>query len=383
MAHALADAGHRVTVISLAVNEETIAIDRGVEIHRIQSTPKLDGMRLLWRLSGFWPGFAWAAMRRMKTIHRDHPIDVVEAAEGRADSFFVGLLSRRPKLIVRLHTARIFIDRLNRVSNRQGSRRDYWLEKQAIARADLVTAPSQAMIDLTRTWLPLRDKQTVVVANPVNEREFRPSKSSKRSTVLYVGRLERRKGAETITQAMPIVLRKVPTAEFVFIGSDGPDHDGESWRDKLVAAVDPASRGRLRFEQIARAELCEAYQQAGVCILPSTWENFPYALLEAMACGTPVVATRTGGFSELVEDGVSGFLVPIGDAQALADRIVTILEDARLREAMANNARARVEKLFSVERVLAQMTAVYEAAKGGPQNECNELDDTLLSCQPR
>jgi glycosyltransferase involved in cell wall biosynthesis len=383
MAHALASAGHKVTVISRAVEEESIANDDGVEVHRVSPSPRWDSVPVLWRLNRIWPGFAWAAMLKVRKIHREQSIDIVEAAEGRADSFFVGLIPGGPKLIVRLHTARIFIDRSNRVPLRSGGRREYWLEKRAISQASVLTAPSQAVIYLTQTWMPLRKKPAFVIPNPVNSRKFRPSNSVRRSIILYVGRLERNKGLETIAATMPIVLQKVPTAEFWFVGSDSVDHDGVKWRDKLCAAVEPARLGQLRFKELTRGQMPEAYREAAVCILPSVWENCPYALLEAMACATPVVATNGGGVPEIIEDGVSGFLASTADSEAFASRIVALLEDGQLRGAIGNQARARIEELFSIERVLPKMIAVYEGAVHPPKHPSLRGAELPLPSQPQ
>lgn len=383
MAHALAGDGHRVTVISRAVNGESVTNDGGVEVHRVSPSPTWDNIPILWRLNRIWPGFAWAAMRRVRSINRKRRIDLVEAAEVRADGFFVSFMPGRPKLVTRLHTAQIFVDRLNRMQIQQSRRRDYWFEKKSILRADLITAPSQAVIDLTRTWLPLRNMPTCVIPNAVNDRRFRPANLERRNSVLYVGRLERNKGMETIARAMPIVLKRVPSAEFQFVGSDGPDHDGKKWSDKLRDAVGPMQRVQLRFEQKSRDALVQAYQEAAVCILPSVWENCPYALLEAMACGTPVVATRGGGVPEIIEDGVSGLMVSNGDAKALADRISALLEDAQLRKALGYNARRRIQELFSVEQVLPKMIAAYEATLNGNEARRVSSDEVLISYQPQ
>jgi glycosyltransferase involved in cell wall biosynthesis len=362
MAQALARSGHRVTVISRAVSEESFASSDGVEVHRVAPSPRWDSLPVLWRLNRIWPGFAWAAMLKIRSIHREHPIDIVEAAEGRADAFFVSYLPGRPKLVTRLHTARIFIDRFNGLAAKQGGYREYWLEKQSISRANLITAPSDAVIALTGTWLSLSRKRTLMVRNPIDDGSFIPAKAARRSVVLFAGRLERNKGAETIKQALPVLLQKFPALEFRFVGSDGLDRDGQNWRAKITESIEPHQRTRVRFEEMARANLVEAYQQAAICILPSTWENSSYTLLEAMACGTPVIACNSGGSPELIEDGVSGFLIPVNDSEALVSRIDELLSQPALRKTMGAKARQRIEESFSVERVLPKMMEAYDYA---------------------
>lgn len=362
MAQAMARAGHRVTVISRALNGESVVNEGAVTVHRVRPGPRWESMPVLWRLNRIWPGFAWAAMLKVRRLHRQQRIDIIEAAEGRADGFFVSYLPGRPKLVTRLHTARIFIDRFNGLNGKQGGHREYWFEKQSIARANLITAPSKAVVDLTRTWLPLADKTTLVVPNPIDQDHFMPATSIRDSTVLYAGRLERNKGAETMKEAIPILLRKFPSLEFRFVGTDGLDRDGQSWRQKILESLDPVQRARVRFEEMSRAELVQAYQEAAVCILPSAWENSSYTLLEAMACATPVVACNSGGSPELIENGVSGFLIPVNDSEALVSRIAELLATPSLRKSMGDNARRRIEESFSVERVLPKMIAAYDYA---------------------
>src|ERR1051325_3554092 len=72
MAHALARLGHRVSVVSRAVHEESVRTSEGVELHRVSPSPRWDSMPGLWRLNRIWPGFAWAAMRRIRKINREH-----------------------------------------------------------------------------------------------------------------------------------------------------------------------------------------------------------------------------------------------------------------------------------------------------------------------
>ena len=359
MAHGLAAIGHRVTVISRAVNEEISTAENGITIHRLQPKPNWDRLPIAWRMNWIWPGFAWAAMLKMREVHRQTPIDVIEAAEGRADSFFISYMPRRPKLITRLHTARIFIDQFNGLGDRRGARQDYWLEKQSICRADLVTAPSKAVLNLTQGWLKLNEAKTFVVPNPISTANFPAANGNRAQMVLYVGRLERNKGAETMMKALPILLKQFPNLEFSFIGADGADRDQVSWSDKILQSVEPANRVRVKFETSARDELVSAYRRAAVCVLPSKWENAPYAALEAMACGTPVVACDAGGTPELIQDGISGFLVPFDDMNALADRVGALLTQPAMRKTMGENARRRIEQSFSTERVLPQMLAAY------------------------
>ncbi len=364
MAHGLVAAGHKVTVISRAVDAETIEDTGGVAVHRVFPAPDLDRKRLLWRLNRYWPGFSWAALRRLRRIHAEAKVDIVEAAENRADGFFIAILWSQSPLVVRLHVAWIFVDRLNRVAADRRKRFIYWLEKQSILRADALSAPCQAMVDLTRSWIPLRAREVVVLPNPVDVSHYVPGaeKEKTRTEVLYTGRLERRKLA-ILADALPELMRRCPETHFRFAGADGPDENGQSWMERLLASVPAGERYRLHFGQTPRDRMGDLYRAAAFCVAPSIWENFPYAALEAMACGTPVVATRVGGFPEIIEDGISGLLVATEDPAALVKAVSELVESPSRQRDLGRGARRSAVERLSVDAVVPRMLAFYRSVQ--------------------
>jgi glycosyltransferase involved in cell wall biosynthesis len=358
MAHALVAAGHQATVIARAVSEERTVDDQGVTVHRVLPSPGWDAKRVLWRLNHFWPGFAWAAMHRLKSIHSSNTVHVVESGENRADGFFIPLLRDRPRTITRLHLAWIFVDRNNRIAPDVRKRLTYWLEKQAILRADRVTAPSSAVLNLTRSWLG-EGLTASVVPNPINISTFAPGKTGRNREVLFVGRLERGKGLELLERAIPMMLERVPDVCARLVGVDGRDENGRSWRLRLLDRLPLHQHRRLQFEEVPRAELASRYRAAAICVIPSLWENCPYVALEAMACGTPIVATRTGGIPEVVADGITGLLAEAGDAVGIANAICSLLENPLRLEQMGQAARLHAERDYSSEAIASQMINLY------------------------
>ena len=109
-----------------------------------------------------------------------------------------------------------------------------------------------------------------------------------------------------------------------------------------------------------RAELPDAYRAASVCVVPSRFESMSYTCMEAMACGRPVVAARTGALPEVITDGVDGLLVPPEDPAALAAAIGRLLLDEAARRRLGEAARARVLSSFSRRIVAARMAGLYE-----------------------
>jgi glycosyltransferase involved in cell wall biosynthesis len=107
----------------------------------------------------------------------------------------------------------------------------------------------------------------------------------------------------------------------------------------------------------------ELFAAADASVLSSSWENFPHTVVEALAVGTPVIATATGGVAEVVCDHENGLLVPLGDAQALGDAIRRFFADAELRERLRAAAAPSVES-YTPERVFAQLEQTLRRTLG-------------------
>jgi glycosyltransferase involved in cell wall biosynthesis len=207
-----------------------------------------------------------------------------------------------------------------------------------------------------------------------------------------VGRLSPEKGVHGLLHAFERVLVRHPRARLELIGPDALapfDFVDPAGEDPLLAPLRPlyAKPGRYAAElrrslappsatrvvfagALSNDRLPERYRAADVFVFPSLWhEPFGMPLLEAMASGLPVVATRGGAFPEIVEDGRSGLLVPRGDVEALAEALSELLGDPARRAALGREARARVLRSFTWDRVIERLREVYaEVNKGdGPR----------------
>jgi len=173
-----------------------------------------------------------------------------------------------------------------------------------------------------------------------------------RPVVAAVGRLSPEKGQSYFVDAMAAVARAVPGAQGLIVG-DGQE---EGRLRAKVAAME--LDGAIGFAGYRR-DMDRIYAAIDLLVLPSLSEGLPNVVLEAMAHGRPVIATRVGGVPEVVEDGVSGFLVAPADAHALAQATVTLLHDPVRRASMGAAARERVERGFSVRGRAARILSVY------------------------
>lgn len=171
--------------------------------------------------------------------------------------------------------------------------------------------------------------------------------------VVYLGWLRPEKGVAFFLGAAKQILKNGRKAQFWIIG-DGP------LRPELeVQAEDLGISSAVRFWG-SRADIAKILSLAHVCVQPSITEGFSNTIIEAMAAGLPVVASRVGGNPEAIVDKETGFLVPAGDVSAMADKVQVLLQDDELRRRFGENARHRVEEKFDIRSICRQYRSVYE-----------------------
>ncbi len=291
---------------------------------------------------------ASAVARRVNEIHRQDPLDLVELPE-------IGFAWQRLSVpyVMRLHSAAWTW----RVMSGELPLRADGLEKRfegiALRQAAGVSSPSRVLAEIVRAECGFGGR-VELIPYPVDTARFTPASCARTGKrVLFVGRVEWRKGADVLLCAIPHILKKHPDAEFVFAGRLSAELEA------LAAEAPP----QVKFLGVVPHDrLAAGYQSAAVVVCPSRWDNSPNVIYEAMASGVPVVATRVGGISELVEDGVTGRLVQRGDAAALAAAVAELLDDPDGRVLMGKRARECAVREYAVEIVLEKTLAFYERA---------------------
>jgi N-acetyl-alpha-D-glucosaminyl L-malate synthase BshA len=156
------------------------------------------------------------------------------------------------------------------------------------------------------------------------------------------------------------VARERP-AQLVLVG-DGPDRSSAEW-----LAHDLGIHSRVHF--LGKQErVSELLALADLFLMPSEMESFGLAALEAMACKVPSIATRVGGVPELIDDGITGLLFPVGDVEAMAAGALSLLSDPPRLQAMRDAARQTAQKRFCANLVVPQYVRFYEKVLGGQEN---------------
>jgi glycosyltransferase involved in cell wall biosynthesis len=195
----------------------------------------------------------------------------------------------------------------------------------------------------------------------------RPSvKKEGRLRALGVGRLVEKKGFDVLVEACGILRRREVPFEAVIVGERG-EHEAEIRR--RIEALNLGDSIRLAGP-LEQERLLEEYRSAGVFCLPcrvldnGDRDGIPNVLVEAMACGLPVVTTHVSGIPEIIKDGVNGQLVPPDDPAALADALLRIDADRQLARRLSIQARATVRERFDGDRFAAQLAALFREVLG-------------------
>ncbi len=246
-------------------------------------------------------------------------------------------------------------------------------EYEVLRIADRIIAATQAELAQLQ-WLYQADTHKVVIIPPgvdlshfypipVDEaREFIGVQPCDR-VLLFVGRIEPLKGIDILLEALSILRRQNITVCLTVIGGDPTVNDETQYSEMAHLQALRAQYGMndlvAFIGQRSQDSLPYYYSAAEAVVVPSHYESFGMVALEAMACGTPVVASQVGGLAFLVQDGQTGFTVPVDDPQALADRLAELLNDHELRQRMGVQA-AEFARQYSWEKIAGRIVSVYD-----------------------
>jgi D-inositol-3-phosphate glycosyltransferase len=255
-------------------------------------------------------------------------------------------------------------------------------EQEIMKSADRIVAPS-----------PWEKKQMIlhgdaepgkvkVIPCGVDLELFRPIAPSKamgflglreRNFILFVGRIDAIKGIDVLIRGIHHLSCRLDQGNgelgLIIVGGEldaDPKRESREMQRlrKLVTGLN--LQERVAFWGSQRQDLLPYfYSAAQAMVLPSRYESFGMVALEAMACGTPVIASRVGGLQYTIEDGRTGLLVPEGNWILLADRICKVIEDPSLREKLVRSALAKVQK-FSWESIAEKLLSLYESLLKNP-----------------
>lgn len=234
------------------------------------------------------------------------------------------------------------------------SRLDFFLQGRVVKEADAVVALSHIEAERLAATFAVPHDRFVVIPNGLDLELYLPGEERPRATrLLSVGQLAAYKGQVFLLDALAALAPRYPELHLTIVS-----HVRDPQSDVVQRCDELGLRDRVAFEgPLATPELVERYRSCDVYVQPSLAECFPVTVLEAMACGRPVVATTVGGVAEEVGD--AGELVPPGDAAALASALARLLENDDLRRDRGRAARRRVEDRYRGEHVAGRHAELY------------------------
>jgi len=317
--------------------QQTVAAPRGSALARRAGALGLPLLPLT-------PRPAWSPQNLVRLVRwlRAHPGTVAHAHTSPALSL-VALARRLGPPAAVVHTRRVAFPL--RAARKYRTAADHYVAiSRAIAEQLLAGGLEASRLSVIPSAVDLRAIDAAAVTPEVEREPGRPLVGS-------VGALTPEKGHRVLLRAWPLVLAQHPGARLVVVG-DGPER---SALERLAAALPEGSvlLAGQREDAVSWLKALDLYVQ------PSLAEGLGGAVLEAMACRLPVVASRTGGLPDAVVDGSTGLLSPPGDPQALARSIMSLLGDPVRARAMAASGRARVEGLFATPVMVDAHLALY------------------------
>jgi glycosyltransferase involved in cell wall biosynthesis len=319
--------------------------EAGVAVHCLNKKPSL-----------YSPGTLYELIRLMR---REKP-DVVHAQLFAANFYgrLAGLMSGVPVLI---STEQNVI---------QGKRRLHiWADRVLARRTDAIITVSQAVREAIAAELRHPSAPLEVIYNPVDLDRFRPDNrreevraalglEPEQIALGMVGRLVEAKGHRYLLEALAILLPQHPQARLLIIGDGVLRGELEELGRELGIA------DAVRFLGLRR-DIPDLLNALDIFVFPSIWEGLPVALLEAMACELPVVASDIAPVHEVVGDRRAALLVPPTDIQGLAGAIARLLADRQLARQLAAAGRERVKEKFSARACVRKLQDLYTRLKSG------------------
>lgn len=365
IAHGMVAQGHKVTVLTASDNTHISynTEEYGVRIVHLSggsffidgaegrtSFTKLKKLRCLYRF--------WSYRRKLcQAVLQYGPFDIIEVPEYGCEGLYLNDLGI--PIVYRLHTPTLMDHEHFNVLPFSLNRAPYYLQglvelKVLRNKAKYITSCSSSLKEWGERNVFKAEKDIRVIYNPIRFQDYEHTsfqeKKKKEINILYAGTICDWKGVGDLCEACTILEEEGIAFTLTMAGKTG------AYIDTLSAHPWLNLLGKVK-----REELMKLYKQADVVCFPSWWENMPMVCIEAMMCGALVIGSNYGGMAEIINNGVSGFLLPPKTPQLWAKKIRGVYEmPSALKERISNNAKERIRTTFSLEVITHRMEEFYE-----------------------
>ncbi|MGO9971657.1 MAG: glycosyltransferase family 4 protein [Solirubrobacteraceae bacterium] len=365
LAGGLRDRGHHVTVVTCGTTSYiTQRVEDGIRVVRVPQPPDRPS-RPLQLLTPLVLSARYASALSM--VDRVHPIDVVEFSNWASEGFVHALHRRRP------HVTRVVtMGWQSRAVAHGAPQAGYavitdwwrdWTEALPIRRSDLVLSPSRAHADIVAARLGLDSAPQAMALGDGDGTVVAKSARPRSENLLFVGKMEPRKGFDTLVEAFALAYPSLPGGTRLTVAGEDPRTGGASYHEAVLGRVPEHVRDRIDvLGWVSDDALAELYLSCLLVVAPSRYESFGLPFIEAMRHGKAVIGTTAGGIPEVVENGSEGLLVRSNDAMGLAAAIVRLVSDDVLRQRLEGAGRARYEREFTRDEFARRSEAAYKLA---------------------
>ncbi|WP_082745185.1 glycosyltransferase [Burkholderia savannae] len=364
--------GHEVSIITPSGEDKVHRQGRfSVYFSKVQPDAWVDGLD-----RGFTSNLQWSlsALSALAKLHRERPIDVVDSSLWDSEALAFSLLPKtaRPPLVLRLVTPFPVTSRINGWSVPDDVTELFVeAERTLLNNANAVVPISESIawtvekehgVQRDVRWHMAHCGIAYWPFFDVNQgyAEFREFEKVSRQTldsanlVVFVGRLERRKGIDLLLGGAQRILDADPRAHLLVAG-----RDPEGWAQRAVHMLSPAVRDRIHFlGEVSDATRDKLLARAHCLVFPSRYESFGLVPLEAFVHGVPVIASRSGAIPEVVAHESCGLLFDPEDHDSLADNVIRVLNEPGLRARLSEGARSQIRR-FSSRASAAGAVGVY------------------------
>jgi glycogen synthase len=336
-----------------------------------------------------WKEFDEVLPRYFIPVHEAEAFDVLECTDFQACGLSIKMRLPELPVVVRLHTPLYMVDRLlyRPLALRQKLRfllgslkkmrigklpgppepKQYQNEFRLLELAELVSSPSQSIYEeMIALGFDLTNK-TAFVPLPFDTTEFATIEArkdiAKEPHIVFIGRLEYRKGVIDLANAIPKVLKQFPGAKFTFIGESSLSPKAGVDMQTFLKTKLKRNTSAVSFTgKIPRHEVTKFLSGGDIFVFPSHYESFGLVCCEAMAAGKAVIGSKNGGMTEIIEDGRSGMVIDPKRPELIASAITNLLAHGEQRLQMGAAARTRIINYLSPAKIIAMQVNCYQKA---------------------
>jgi glycosyltransferase involved in cell wall biosynthesis len=371
-ARSMAAEGHHIHVLTKAHGPSSVDYEDGVWVHRVAirhfPAPSVSPVAPHVVPSHIW-NYGQTMLEEVRAIDARRKIDVVYCPLWDCEPLAFVLDGQFPLMLALQTTMKFWLE-----SQPLKAADPDWMktfgypilamEELILERVKMMHANSRAIVNDIRAKYNVKIPEEKIFYSPHCMEDWAASlesgpSSSANVRMLFVGRLESRKGIDVVLKVAPALLTQFSDAILNIVGDDTiPRPDGTTYKQEFEALDLPSFiRDRIIFHgRVEEEELRTFYRDCDIFVAPSRYESFGLVFLEAMMFGKPVIGCDAGGGPEVVSDGKTGFLVKPGDADGLRDALTRLLANPDLRREMGAAARDDYERRFTETVMVGDLT---------------------------